>query len=480
MILTKKQTVAIDYLEDDITQELLYGGAAGGAKSALGSYWQLKRRFKYPGSRGFICRAVFKTLKDTTLKTFFEVAKMQADLKRGVHFDLTGAHDKENPNCIMFFNGSMIYLRDLADSPQDPDFDELGSLELTDAFIDECGQVSQKGKDTLVTRIRFVSFCHLCGQKINGSTVIEYNNDEKPIKWLCGHCSGETPGLKPKALFATNPVKTWPYQEFYKPTREDKMPTYRKFVQSFVTDNPHAPAAYVELLDRMPEGPQKQRLRYGNWEYDDDPSALIEYDKILDCFTNDFESLKGEKAITADIARLGSDKIVVGEWEGWRVKVKAYEKQRLNETHADIDTLRKQKSIPLSRIVVDEDGVGGGIVDYLGCHGFVNNSRALPNPITLEDENYRSLKDQCYFRLADRINKGGLYIECIDPEIQQLIIEELEWVKQYEMDKDGKKRVLPKDKIKEAIGRSPDFADMLMMREWFEIGFQFAQVGGEL
>jgi phage terminase large subunit len=61
-----------------------------------------------------------------------------------------------------------------------------------------------------------------------------------------------------------------------------------------------------------------------------------------------------------------------------------------------------------------------------------------------------------------------------------LIIEELEWVKQYEMDKDGKKRVLPKEKIKEAIGRSPDFADMLMMREWFEIGFQFVPVGGEL
>lgn len=446
MILTIKQTIAIDYLEDNTTEDLLYGGAAGGAKSVLGCYWQLKRRFKFPGSRGFIGRASFKTLKDTTLKTFFEVAKMQG-IVRGKHFDLTGPWDKENPNCIMFGNGSMIYLRDLAAYPSDPDFDELGSLEITDCFIDECGQVSQKAKDTLKTRIRY---------GLN--------------RW----------NLIPKALYASNPVKGWPYAEFYKLHRDGSMPTYRKFLQALVTDNPYAPKSYIQLLERLPEGPQKERLLRGNWEYDDDPTTLIEYDRILDCFTNDFDSLKGDKHITADIARLGSDRIVVGEWDGWRVKVKAYEKQRLNETHADIDTLRKQKSIPLSRIVVDEDGVGGGIVDYLGCHGFVNNSRALPNPVTQEDENYRSLKDQCYFRMAERINRGGLFIECGDHEIQQLIIEELEWVKQYEMDKDGKKRVLPKDKIKEAIGRSPDFADMLMMREWFELGFQFAPVGGEL
>ena len=28
---------------------------------------------------------------------------------------------------------------------------------------------------------------------------------------------------------------------------------------------------------------------------------------------------------------------------------------------------------------------------------------------------------------------------------------------------------LPKDKIKEAIGRSPDFWDTILMREWFEL-----------
>jgi phage terminase large subunit len=180
MILTKKQTKAIDILDDDETTELLFGGGAGGGKTALGCYWQIKRRLKYPETRGLIGRSSLKTLRDTTLQTFFEIAKNQ-NLKRGLHFDLTSAQDKERPNCIVFFNGSFIYLRDLFLYPSDPEFDDLGSLEITDAFIDEISQVSQKAKDTVKTRIRY--------------KLSDYN-------------------LIPKSLYATNPAKNWGYSEF--------------------------------------------------------------------------------------------------------------------------------------------------------------------------------------------------------------------------------------------------------------------------
>jgi phage terminase large subunit len=40
------------------------------------------------------------------------------------------------------------------------------------------------------------------------------------------------------------------------------------------------------------------------------------------------------------------------------------------------------------------------------------------------------------------------------------------------MDKDGKKRIIPKDKVKELIGRSPDYSDLLMMRMWFSLGYK--------
>ena len=105
MKLTKKQTQAIDILEDDKTTELLFGGGAGGGKSALGCYWAIKQCLKYEGARGLIGRSKMKSLKDTTLKTFFEVANMQG-LIRGTHYKLTSPQDKETPNAILFFNGS--------------------------------------------------------------------------------------------------------------------------------------------------------------------------------------------------------------------------------------------------------------------------------------------------------------------------------------------------------------------------------------
>lgn len=143
MKLTRKQTIAIDFLDDDITEELYYGGAAGGGKTDLGCYWQIKRRLKYPGTRGLIGRSSLKTLKETTLQTFFERAKKQ-NIINGVHYQITSAQDKAYPNCILFYNGSVIYLRDLFAYPSDPDFDELGSLDLTDCFVDESPQITAK------------------------------------------------------------------------------------------------------------------------------------------------------------------------------------------------------------------------------------------------------------------------------------------------------------------------------------------------
>lgn len=444
MKLTIKQTAALDILEDDKTTELYYGGAAGGGKSAILSYWQLKRRLKYPGSRGLIGRTELKTLKETTLQTFFEIAKKQGVI-RGKHFDLTTAQDKEFPNCLVFFNGSVIYLKDLFLYPADPDFDELGSLELTDAAIDESSQVSAKAKNVVRSRIRF---------KLDEFKLI------------------------PKMLMCGNPSKNWPYVEFYRPSNDGTIRADRKFVRALPGDNENLPKSYIESLQGLDKN-SRERLLYGNWEYDDDPTTLINYEKIINCFSNSFLP-GGDLFITADIARFGSDKTVIGVWNGDRVKLYSFKGLSITNSAAKIEELRQKNGISLSNIIADEDGVGGGVVDILKCKGFVNNSVALPNPEStrldekgnIKAENYANLKSQCYFRLADRINRGKLFIECTEND-RQIIIEELEQVKQYQMDKDNKRQVLPKDKVKEILGRSPDFSDTLMMREYFDLKPKF-------
>ena len=429
MKLTVKQTKALEFLEDGITTEVYYGGAAGGGKSYFGAYWILKSAFKYPETRWLMGRSELKNLKKTTLNSFFEVCKAQG-LKAGDHYKYN-----EQSSIISLPNGSQIILADLFAYPADPEFDSLGSLEITGGFIDEAPQITDKAKNILKSRIR-------------------YKLDQF--------------GLIPKLLMCGNPSKNWAYYDFYQPDRQGTLRPDRQFIQALVTDNPYISPHYIESLKGLDKN-SRERLLNGNWEYDDDPAALMSYDKILDCFTNNFDSLRGDRYITVDVARFGSDKTVIGLWDGWKVKLMPFKGYSVKETAKEVLRQQVLYNIPLSRVIADEDGVGGGVVDITGCKGFVNNSRPLPNPITKQDENYANLKSQCYFRLAERINKAGLFIDCDDIEIKRQVIQELEQVKQYNMDKDGKRTVLPKDKVKEILGRSPDFADTLMMREWFEL-----------
>jgi hypothetical protein len=123
---------------------------------------------------------------------------------------------------------------------------------------------------------------------------------------------------------------------------------------------------------------------------------------------------------------------------------------------------------------VDSDGVGGGVADMIqGCKNFVNNSSPLENPVTRQKENFDNLKSQCYYKLAEYINDNKIFINATGT-IKEKIIQELEQVKQKSVDNDGKKGVMPKDKVKALIGRSPDFSDCLAMRMIFEYTPRFA------
>jgi hypothetical protein len=135
----------------------------------------------------------------------------------------------------------------------------------------------------------------------------------------------------------------------------------------------------------------------------------------------------------------------------------------------------------MSRVIADEDGVGGGVVDILKCKGFVNNSKALPEERKTVE--YRNLKSQCYFHLAEKINGSKIFLTKPFSEHSEKIIQELEQVKRYNVDKDGKLEIMPKDKVKEILGRSPDYSDALMMRMFFEIEYKpqsFVIVGGKI
>ena len=425
---THTQEQAITYLFDKNTTEVLFGGAAGGGKSWVGCSWLILMSLKYPKTRYLMGRSKLDSLKKTTFNTFLEVCETW-NIKAGKHYNFNGGS-----NVITFYNRSEIILKDLFLYPSDRNFDNLGSLEITGAFIDEANQITEKAKNIVASRMRY--------------RLDDYN-------------------IIPKLLMTCNPAKNWVYTQYYRPSKEGKQKPHRKFIQSLVDDNEYISKYYKTQLQTLDEL-SKQRLLFGNWEYDASKDNLIEYDAIINMFEQ--KGVEGEKYISCDVARFGSDKTVIMLWEGLYIKkIQTLLKTSINEVVDAVRQMQQNHQVNLRNIIVDEDGVGGGVKDYLRCQGFVNNARPI------KGENYQNLKTQCYYKLADLINKGQIGINCNDINIKNNIIEECEQVRTKDADKDNKLQIIPKETVKDIIGRSPDFSDALAMRMYYEIDQTFGK-----
>ena len=425
-----KQFSAWEYLTDNTTNFVGYGGAAFSGKSYLLCYWLTSMSIAYPGTGWGLGRKQLTVLKKTTLVTLFKVFA-ECNIKKDEHFN----YNQQN-NTITFFNESVIFLIDTMSQPSDPLFTRFGGLELTGAAVDESAETDYKAIEVLSTRL---------GRRLNDKY-----------------------GIGAKMLETFNPAKNHVYSRYYKPFQLKEEKKDIKFVPALPSDNPSPEVPdYIARIMSTGSKVTIERLIMGNFEYDDDPAALMHFNKINDVFTNSF-AVRGEKYISADIARFGSDNTVIGVWDGLVLEhLITIEKNKVTEAAKKIQDLCTTYFVPLSNVIVDDDGVGGGVVDILGCSGFVNNSSPLPNKETKEPENYNNLKSQCYFKLAELVNSNQIWVR--NETYKDIIIQELEQVKQKDMDKDGKKMVMPKDKVKELLGRSPDYSDMLMMRCWFEL-----------
>jgi hypothetical protein len=227
---SSKQIEVIRALDTGQKEEVLFGGSAGSGKSFLGCFWQINRRIVYPGTRGLIGRAKLKNLRLTTMKTFLTVwTNLFEKEDIGISININ-----QQDNVITFSNGSEIYLKDLFYYPSDPEYTSLGSLEITDAFIDEAGEITRKARDIISSRIRY-----------------------KLIK------------NKPALLMSCNPSRNFLKGEFVSDDNGVKVTPapHRLFVPSTLYDNPdpNFVRTYEKNLLKLSEY-DKQRLLYGNWE----------------------------------------------------------------------------------------------------------------------------------------------------------------------------------------------------------------------
>ena len=430
--LQPKQLAAAEYWLDDTTEELTFGGAKGGAKSYLGCALIFSDALVYPNTQYFIARQNLNDLTKYTMSSVSEVLEhMGIEQQQYCRFN-------GQQNNYELYNGSKVFFIDCKYLPSDPDYHRFGSLQFTRGWFEEVGQ-------------------------INTNAIIN-------LSASVGRWKNSDYNLKRKILLTCNPYKGYAYTTFYLPNKRGDMPSYRKFVQSLPTDNKYLTEDYLRALSRLPEN-ERRRLMEGDWEYDNDPTSMISGEAIADLFTN-IHSPVGQKYIIGDIARFGSDRAIIAVWDGFKIiEYVALDKSSIADIRNVINALRIKYGIPVSNVLVDEDGVGAGVVDVVGCKGFMNNGRPY-------NKNYQNIKAECGYKLAELIAK--IWIECPLPEKEkEMIIQEMAMLKTFDTDKDGKLRILPKEKIKEIIGRSPDWLDMFIMRMYYEVrpNISFSAVG---
>lgn len=426
-----KQLQAMEFLQDNTVNECLYGGGARGGKSVLGCRWHILRRMAYKGSSGLIARSEYSKLVDTTFVSF----KKELDyigLEDGIDYKIKG-----NPYTVHWVGGGTTFFREIKYIPTDPEFDRLGSYDLTDAFIDEAQQVHYKATSVLKGRFSEV----------------------------------EGDGWKtiPKTLYTCNPAKTWVNGDFVKPHKEGILPDRKKFVPALPSDNPHVPQSFFDNLSTADET-TRQRLLFGNFDYDDDPRRLCEYDAICDAFTN--EHVFGDsnnRHISADLAMKGRDKFIGTYWNG-KIATISIDKDKAGgkEIETDLLRLKNEYRIGNSKIIADSDGLGNYLESYInGITEFHGNAR--PIDIKEFDNNkifsktFGNLKDQCGFKLAELINKREIKIICTKVQ-EELIKNELSTCLKEQSNNIEKRKLISKDEMKASLGsKSPDYFDSLLM-----------------
>lgn len=439
---TQKQDEAYEALRDATTKAIFLGGGAGGGKSWWLCESRLLNAIRYPNYKSFIGREELKRLMQSTFLTFTKVCAFH-------HIDPKSWILNGQYNYIEFSNGSRIDLLDLKFLPTDPLYERFGSLEYTDGAIEEAGEINFMAYDVLKTRV---------GRHMNKEL-----------------------GIKPTIAITGNPKDNWTKREFYKRWRDGTLPSDTKFIQSLYKDNPYTAETYGAQLNSMSDENNRARLRDGNWDYDNDPASMIKTDNIFDFFTNTITSAQ-EKYLTGDIARFGADKTILFFWLGKLLKKAfVYAKQDTKTTEIKVKMILRDNQIPYSHVVLDEDGIGGGVVDHCdGVYGFIANSAPIENKDTLEKENFQNLKTQCVYKLADGVNahEYGLASDfSIETNIEgfgvdkfkEMIVEELKQAKRKDIDTEGKLKIISKDEIKANIGRSPDVLDNFMMRQYFDL-----------
>lgn len=443
---------------NDCPESLGFGGGGGGAKTSTLVSWAWTECIRFPNFHFGLGRSELKRLKNTTLISYYEFLQQFAN---DVPKKWWGNYNQQR-GVITFPNNSKIFLIELKYKPSDPLCTFLGSYLLTAAGVDESVEVNNIVMDTLYTRI-------------NRQKVVRPN--------------GEI--YKGRVLEVFNPDKGRVYNRFYKPYVDGKESEDIKFIPALVTDwlkekdyyfnngfKLHEKdkgtwyGNYIETLLKR-DTVTRKRLLDGDFEYDDNPYALFDSIKVKDAFNCEHIKPSNFRIMSIDPAYKGKDSMVICIMRGFNFIELIVEWDVPMNSHQVVSTIKeymRKYKIPPSNIIFDADGMGHHLEsDIKGSKAFHGGSKPV-GKFKKGEKRPVNLRTQCYILLSEKINKDLLSID--DDYYQDKIERDLSAFEKINIDDDLKHYINSKKDIRQKLGKSPDFADVLMMPIKLELSHQ--------
>lgn len=419
---TNKQFELFECFDRKHLNHILLGGGVSGGKSYGLCALIIIKCLSFSRIRVGLARKNYTTLRKTTMVTMFKVLN-DFGMVAEEHYKYNSVTGQ-----ITFLNtNSTVVLIDLDYLPSQPNYERLQGLELTFACVDEVGElIDRKGYDVLSSRV---------GRHLNKKF-----------------------SIKPMMISTCNPSHNFIKEMFYEPWKIGKLTNDKIYIPTLITDNHYNDPEYIKNLEATLDPFQKKRLIDGDWDYEKSDLDLFDYVDLQNMYIQrDFPN--GEKYLSVDIA-VDSDDSVAVYWEGNDIK-----DILVNDKNTDsvlwMKGLMEEYGVNSKNLIYDASGIGGLIKKQLpSCVSFTGASKPL------QKQNYKNIRHQTYFKLSEMVYNGEIMIST--NKEKERLIKELRAVKRTEM-VNNKVELEPKKIMIRLLGHSPDIADAISMKMFFNI-----------